>query len=124
MGAFQHWVEGRGVVTFEGRFYRYLVKLDMNGAWDFLGSLQGDELRGAKAWFQRRQTDLIHKAWYDARSELSKSEEISRVSADWVFSLGPIRLLAPRPAARNVRWRNLWAHQETGRSIHKVQLNL
>lgn len=38
-------------MTFAERYYPYLVSLDLDGAWAFLGSLTGDELREAKDWF-------------------------------------------------------------------------
>lgn len=110
-------------MSFADRYFRYLVRCDLDGAWDFLGSLEGDELREARAWFQRRQTDLLDKAYADGRSEGSVTEELQlRVSPAWVFSLGPIRLLAPKTAARKVLWRDFWNHQTAGSAFLSQRL--
>lgn len=46
-------------MDFKERFYPFMLAADLDGAWAFLTGLEGDELKIAKTWFQRRHNDLL-----------------------------------------------------------------
>jgi hypothetical protein len=107
-------------MTFAERLVPILREADFVGAWELLESLEGDELREAKAWFEIRD-----KGGYfgDIDWVGGTRDEVydTKINASWIVSMCALRLCGPVTAARRAGWDGHWNYQRFAGEAHFVQ---